>query len=186
MALKKYLLIVTVVSMFSFVFAALTPAPALARGPVNPQPCTNSVVDVALAVNAQTGEFSTLIAALSAVKLVKPLDCIPGKSKMFTVFAPTDAAFAKLGLNKDNIGTAFDKRTLRNILLYHLVFGKPLDAQTVLSRTQIRMANRGTVGVELNDNGAFLLSGNEPAKIIATDIRADNGIIHVIDSVLLP
>lgn len=186
MSLKKSLIIVTLVSMFSFVFAAFSPTPAMAANLPNQKPCTTSIADVAIAANAETGEFSTLIAALSAARLVKTFECREGKNKMFTVFAPTDAAFAKLGLNAENIGTAFDKATLRNILLYHVVRGKALYAGDVVSLSEIRMWKSGTVGVEVNDMGAFLLSSNDPSKIIATDIAADNGVIHVIDTVLLP
>jgi uncharacterized surface protein with fasciclin (FAS1) repeats len=186
MALKKSIIITTLVSMLVFAFAAFVPSTASARSMQNQATCTTSIVDVALAANAETGEFSTFIAALSAARLVKTFDCREGKTKMFTVFAPTDAAFAKLGLNKDNVGTAFDKGTLRSILLYHVVKGQALYAADVVTRSEIRMWKSGTVGVEVNDEGAFLLSSNDPSKIIATDIAADNGVIHVIDTVLLP
>lgn len=185
MALKKTTLIVTLVSMFAFVFAAFTPAPAMAKG-AKPAPCTTSIADIAIAVNQETGEFSTLIAALSATNLVSTFDCREGKNKNFTVFAPTDAAFAKLGLNKDNIGKAFDKRTLRSILLYHVVRGKALYAADVVAMPQLRMWLSGNVGVDVREDGVFLLSQNDPSKILTVDIKADNGVIHVIDTVLLP
>lgn len=135
-----------------------------------------SVVDVALAINAETGEFSTLIAAASCTNLVKPLDKKPG----ITVFAPTDAAFAELGLNADNICT-IPRKDLSNILLYHVAQGTLLSAD-VVAADEIRMGNGQTTSIAVNDEGAFI----NDAQIIAVDVVASNGVIHVIDAVLLP
>jgi uncharacterized surface protein with fasciclin (FAS1) repeats len=148
--------------------------------------CTTSIVDVALSVNAQSGEFSTLIAALSAAGLVSSFDCdSKGMGKVSTVFAPTDEAFAKLGLNAGNIGSAFPKGTLRNILLYHVTRGA-LPSSAVVATSSIRMRNGGTVGVSIEGSDVFLTSNNDPSKIIGLDVMADNGVIHIIDTVLLP
>jgi uncharacterized surface protein with fasciclin (FAS1) repeats len=182
MNFKKFALVVTLVTVFAMSFAAFAAVPALAKEK-EPRACENSIVDTALAVNAQSGEFSTLIAALSAANLVGRFDsCAKAK---FTVFAPTDAAFAKLGLNAQNIGSAFDKKTLRNILTYHVARGA-LFSGNVVNREEIRMLNRGTVGVEVMDGSVYLLSNNDPAKIITVDVATDNGVIHIIDTVLLP
>lgn len=135
-----------------------------------------TVVDVALAVNASTGEFSTLIAALVAADLVETLN----GDGPFTVFAPTDAAFAELDLNASNIGTV-PVETLRDILLYHVAPARR-DAASVTASSSIAMANGGSAPVEVNANGAFI----DGARIIDTDIEASNGIIHVIDAVLMP
>jgi transforming growth factor-beta-induced protein len=135
-----------------------------------------TVVDVAVAVNASTGEFSTLIAALTAAGLVDDLSS-PGP---FTVFAPTDAAFAAADLNAANIGSV-PVETLRSILLYHVVPGRLL-AQSVVGASSLTMVSGGTTSISLNGSNAFI----DDAQIVQTDIPASNGIIHVIDAVLMP
>jgi uncharacterized surface protein with fasciclin (FAS1) repeats len=139
-----------------------------------------TIVGAALAVNAETGEFSTLIAALQQAGLVSALN---GK-KQFTVFAPTDAAFAKLGLNAGNINTV-PKEALTKILLGHVKQGRLLAAD-VVAASQLRTLNGEFLKVSTSEAGAFLSSPKTPeAKIIATDVATRNGIIHVIDTVLL-
>jgi uncharacterized surface protein with fasciclin (FAS1) repeats len=137
---------------------------------------TPTIVDVALAVNAETGEFSTLIAAVLAADLAGTL----AANGQRTVFAPTDAAFAALGLDAGNIGT-LPVATLRNILLYHVSPGRRA-AAAVVSSTRLRMANGGFTTISLRDGGAFI----NDSRIVGTDVLAGNGIIHVIDAVLLP
>jgi uncharacterized surface protein with fasciclin (FAS1) repeats len=135
---------------------------------------TPTIVGTALAVNAQSGEFSTLISALSCTGLVKVLD---SKYVKFTVFAPTDSAFAKAGLNKDNVCSTFSKKQLTNILLYHVNIGQK-DASTVLARRALLMTNLQFAKI----SGATIAGQN----IAQTDIRTSNGIIHIIDGVMLP
>jgi uncharacterized surface protein with fasciclin (FAS1) repeats len=143
--------------------------------PATPTPA-ETVVDVALGVNEETGEFSTLIAALVAADLV---DTLSGAGP-FTVFAPTDAAFAAAGLNADNIGEV-PVETLRGILLFHVAAGR-LDAANVTTRTSVPMLSGSAAGIAVTAEGAFI----EEARIVQTDVAASNGIIHVIDGVLLP
>jgi uncharacterized surface protein with fasciclin (FAS1) repeats len=135
-----------------------------------------TIVGTALAVNQQTGEFSTLIAAVGAAGLGPALD---GK-RQFTVFAPTDAAFAKLGLNSTNI-VDVPQAALTDILLYHVVPGSRL-AEDVVTSDKIRMLNGGFNPITVNTNGAFI----GESKIVATDVKCSNGLIHIIDTVLLP
>jgi len=137
-----------------------------------------NIVDTAIAVNQANGEFSTLIAAVLAADpaVVKTLTT----QRQLTVFAPTDAAFAKLGLNASNIGT-LPKAALTQILLYHVAPGARTAAD-VVSSTQIRTLERGFLRVSLHDGGAYV----NDSRIVMTDIRTTNGIIHVIDAVLLP
>ena len=142
--------------------------PPPAKGP--------TIVDIALAVNAETGEFSTLIAALGEAGLVEALD---GR-RQFTVFAPTDAAFAKLGLNAGNIGS-LGEAALTDILLYHVSPGQRF-ARSVVSSRRVRMLNKGFTFPSVTADGAFI----NQSKIIAVDIDASNGVIHIIDTVLLP
>lgn len=136
-----------------------------------------NLVEVAVAVNGESGEFSTLIAALGAADLV---GAIAAKGQR-TVFAPTDAAFAKLGLDASNIGDAFTKEELAAILLYHVSPGRRYSGD-VVSATRIRMLSGGFTAVSLREDGAYV----NDSRIVAVDVEASNGIIHVIDSVLLP
>jgi len=132
-----------------------------------------TIVEAALAVNAETGEFSTLIAAVVRAGLVDTLN----GSRQFTVFAPTDAAFAKLGLNAGNIDTV-PLDALTNILLYHVAPGERFAAD-VVTASRVNMLNK-----------QFALIGEGPsiagAGFVATDVDVSNGVIHIIDSVLLP
>lgn len=123
------------------------------------------------------GQFNTLLAALEAADLVGTLS---GQGKgPFTVFAPTDAAFAKLPAGTVESLLA-NPEALKNILLYHVAAGE-LSAADVTSRTSLTMANGQTVAIS-TAGGAKINDSN----ITATDIGARNGVIHVIDTVLIP
>ncbi len=137
---------------------------------------TGTILDI-----AQSNEdFSTLVAAVDAAGLSGALGH-PGDT--YTVFAPTNAAFAALGADTINALLA-DPEALRNILLLHVLPGTVVDAETALSLVgfDIQAGNGETLNLTLED-GALLING---ATIIATDIQAVNGVIHVIDTVLLP
>ncbi len=149
-----------------------TPATQLARMPKNnAQP---SIVEIALSDD----NFETLVAAVVAADLV---DVLNG-NRHFTVFAPTDDAFAALGLNPDNVGD-LPVDVLTNILLYHVTRGDRL-SQSVVGAKQIRMVNGDLLFVE----GTTLVTPNNSANLVLDliDIDARNGIVHVIDTVLLP
>jgi uncharacterized surface protein with fasciclin (FAS1) repeats len=148
--------------------AACSDSPTAPAGP--------TVVEVAQSVNAQSGEFSTLLAAVVRAGLV---DELSGAGQR-TVFAPTDAAFAELGLNADNISTV-PVADLTAILLYHVAAGR-LPASDVVTRTSLTMAGGGTAAVRVENGEAYI----NDARIVLTDVEAANGIIHVIDTVLLP
>lgn len=148
--------------------------------PLQAKPSEPTIVEIALSVNAQTGEFSTLIAALSSAGLV---DALNGRGQ-FTVFAPTDAAFAALGLNAGNIGS-LDTATLTDILLYHVSRGRNF-SDAVLDKQRIRMMNGDFTFVTVNADGAFINDSQLLAAAGLIDIAASNGVIHVIDAVLLP
>jgi transforming growth factor-beta-induced protein len=139
---------------------------------------SGSIVDTALAVNAQSGEFSTLVAAVLAAD--PAVLARLSRTGQVTVFAPTDAAFAKLGLNAGNVGS-LPQGTLTQILLYHVAHGAR-DAADVVSSDRIRTLQGGFLHVSLHDGGAYV----NDSRILMTDIRTSNGIIHVVDSVLLP
>lgn len=148
--------------------------PALAKQPAK----SPTIVDVAIAVNSDgpfAGSFDTLIAAVLAADpaVVTTLS----SNGQYTVFAPTDAAFGDLGLDADNIGS-LPQDALTNILLYHVAKGERYAADVVTS-SQIRMLNGDFAMVD----GATI----DGANIIVTDVDAPkNGIIHVVDAVLMP
>ncbi len=133
---------------------------------------THTIVEIA----AADPRFSTLVTAVTAAGLVDTLNG-PGP---FTVFAPTNAAFAKLPPGTLEAVLA-DKQLLTNILLYHVVAGRAL-ASDVVKATSLNTLN-GVVSVTVRDGKVFL-NGN--VQIIITDIQATNGVIHVIDTVLIP
>ena len=132
------------------------------------------IVDTAVAA----GQFKTLAAALQAADLV---DVLKGKGP-FTVFAPTDEAFAKLpkgtvaGLLKPEA-----KGKLTGILTYHVVAGA-VDAGKVVKLSNAATVNGQRVDIAIKDGGVMI----DNAKVVVTDIKCSNGIIHVIDSVILP
>lgn len=154
-----------------------TPAPTAepTQAPVvepTPEPQPQTIVDIAVA----DGRFSTLVTALQAAGLV---DTLKGDGP-FTVFAPTDEAFAKLPAGTVEALLA-DIPALTDILLYHVANGKALAAD-VVGLSTVDTLNGIPVKVTVTDGKVFL---NE-SQVVITDIAADNGVIHVIDSVLLP
>lgn len=154
----------------TFVMAGCDEADPVA--PAGPE----TVVEVAVEANTASGEFSTLIAAVTAAGLVGTLEG-PGP---FTVFAPTDAAFAAIDLNASNIGSV-PTATLQEILLYHVALGRYTAAE-VTARDGLQMANGGTASISLAGGGARI----EGARIVQTDLEAGNGVVHVIDAVIIP
>jgi uncharacterized surface protein with fasciclin (FAS1) repeats len=140
----------------------------------NPKPGSQDIVDTAVAA----GSFKTLVAALKAAGLV---DTLKGKGP-FTVFAPTDDAFAKLPAGTvDELLKPENKQKLIAILTYHVVAGKVTAAQAM------KLSSAKTVnGESLNistDGGTVKIND---ATVTKADIMCSNGEIHVIDTVLMP
>ena len=137
---------------------------------------TGTIVDIALA----DPQFSTLVTALEAADLVSTL---ADEAAVFTVFAPTDDAFALLGTDTINSLLA-DVPTLTNILTYHVIGDQAIDAATAISLngSDVEMLNGDTVSVSVQDDVLYI---NDSA-VIAADVVATNGVIHVIDAVLTP
>lgn len=131
------------------------------------------IVDTAIA----DGRFTTLAAALTAAELVETLK---GEGP-FTVFAPTDDAFAKLPAGTVEALLA-DIPALTDILLYHVVSGEVL-AETVVTLTSADTVLGKPVSIKVMDGKVYL---NDTVEVIITDVKASNGVIHVIDAVLLP
>lgn len=130
-----------------------------------------NVVDIAKAA----GNFKTLLTALEVTGLDKAVRDL----KDITVFAPTDEAFAKLPAGTIDV-LLNDKETLSKILLYH-VSAEKLKAKKVLKSKEIKTLQGKTIAVSTKSDGAYL----NDSKIVATDLKGSNGIVHVIDSVLL-
>jgi uncharacterized surface protein with fasciclin (FAS1) repeats len=134
---------------------------------------TQSIAEIAI----NNGNFSTLVAALVCADLG---DAVSG-SRQLTVFAPTDDAFADLELDADNV-CELGAEALAPILLYHVVPGSRA-AQSVLPRTGERQLQTLAGGfLTVSTTGRI----NDAANVVAADIFARNGVIHVIDAVLLP
>jgi uncharacterized surface protein with fasciclin (FAS1) repeats len=145
-------------------------------------PKGSSLVDVAISVNTSgpfEGQFDTLIAAVLAAD-PGVLATLAGNGQ-HTVFAPTDDAFAKLGLNETNIGN-LSQETLTDVLLYHVAHGRRY-AESVVSASRIRMLDGGFV---FQSGGVLTDNLGRSSNIIVKDVEAANGIIHAIDAVLLP
>jgi uncharacterized surface protein with fasciclin (FAS1) repeats len=133
------------------------------------------IVDTAVAA----GSFKTLAAALGAAGLVETLK---GKGP-FTVFAPTDEAFAKLppGTVEDLLKPE-NKQKLIDILTYHVVSGKVM-AKTAVTLDKATALNKKDIALAVVDKALTL---NKSAKVVTADIQCSNGVIHVIDTVILP
>lgn len=131
------------------------------------------IVDVA----ASNKSFSTLVAAVKAAGLVETLK---GEGP-YTVFAPTDEAFAKLPKGTlESLLKPENKQKLVAILTYHVVPGKVM-AKDVKSG-KVKTASGSSFKMTVSKKGVWV----DKAKVVATDVKADNGVIHVIDTVILP
>lgn len=130
------------------------------------------IVDTAVAA----GNFTTLVAAVKAAGLVETLK----STGPFTVFAPTDQAFAKLPAGTVD-ALLKDPAKLKGILLYHVVSGKVM-AESVVKMNSAKTVQGGTVKIQAMGGKVML----DNAQVVKTDIATDNGVIHVIDTVILP
>jgi uncharacterized surface protein with fasciclin (FAS1) repeats len=128
------------------------------------------IVDTAVAA----GSFKTLVTAVQAAGLV---DTLKGKGP-FTVFAPTDEAFAKIP-KADLDALLKDKAKLTAVLTYHVVPGKVMAKDVKAGKVKTVQGSELTLGT----TGGVTVDG---AKVVKADIVADNGVIHVVDSVLMP
>jgi len=145
--------------------SAAAPVPGAARA---------DIVDTAVAA----GSFKTLAKALDAAGLVQTLKG-PGP---FTVFAPTDEAFAKLPAGTlENLLKPENKAQLRRILTYHVVSGDVTSADVVKLHSA-KAVSGDTITIATKDGGVMV----DNAHVVKADIEASNGVIHVIDTVILP
>jgi uncharacterized surface protein with fasciclin (FAS1) repeats len=132
------------------------------------------IVDTAIGA----GKFTTLAKALTAADLVATLK----GAGPFTVFAPTDEAFAKLpAATLQNLLKPENKAQLQRVLTYHVVPGKVMAADVVKMQSA-QTVNGASAAIAVRDGVVTV----EKARVVTTDIAATNGVIHVIDSVMLP
>lgn len=155
--------------------AALLTLPAMASAqPSVKEKGNKTIVDVAVAA----GNFTTLVKAVKAAGLVETLQ----GTGPFTVFAPTDAAFAKLPPGTIEALLA-DKEKLTAILTYHVVPGRVLAGDIIKANgAKPATVNGQKLDVVLK-NGKVYVNG---AQVVTADVTASNGVIHIIDTVLLP
>ena len=157
-----------------FTIAALANLLVAAAAPRSAEAQAKDIVDVAV----EAGSFNTLAAALTAADLV---DVLKGEGP-FTVFAPTDEAFAKLPEGTvEELLKPENKAQLAAILTYHVVPGKVMASEVVTLSSAVTV-NGQSVTITVDDSGVKV----DNANVIQTDIEASNGLIHVIDSVILP
>ena len=163
------------VSMGAKALIAMAAAVALAVPMMSADPGKGKdIVDTAVAA----GQFKTLATALEAAGLV---DTLKGAGP-FTVFAPTDEAFAKLPAGTvENLLKPENKEKLTAILTYHVVPGKVLAAD-VVKMSSAKTVNGQNIRIASGKDGVMV----DNAKVTKTDIVCSNGVIHVIDSVILP
>jgi uncharacterized surface protein with fasciclin (FAS1) repeats len=152
--------------------AATSLAATSAAAPAAPAQAKKNIVQTAIAA----GDFTTLASLLKQAGLARTLQ---GKGP-FTVFAPTDAAFAKVpSATLDALGK--DRAALRGVLLYHVVPGKVTAAKVVKLRSA-KTLNGQSVRIRVR-GGTVFVNG---ARVTSPDVMASNGVIHVIDRVLIP
>ena len=164
------------------------------RGPVPGKPGDQNIVEIALAVNAESGEFSYLLAAATCKYFDGAVVDLLTGSDRYTLFAPTDEAFAalqtELGIEEPSpeLTCTLDRATLFDVLAYHVTDGRRF-SNSVFNRNAVKM-------VEML-NGQYVITNpdltlndiaGQSVGVVPTlvNINASNGVIHVIDTVLLP
>jgi len=164
------------IAVLSLMVASLAFMPAAFAGHHNEgdHGMKKDIVDVA----AENGSFNTLVAAIKAAGLV---DTLKGEGP-FTVFAPTDEAFAKLPEGTvEMLLEPENKDKLASILTYHVVSGKVMSTDVVKIDSATTVQGQMLM-VEVVDGNVMI----NTAKVIMADVKASNGVIHVIDTVLMP
>ena len=160
--------------MSLFRLGAFGVASAIMAANILAAPAEKDIVDTAV----EAGSFKTLAAALKAADLIETLK---GKGP-FTVFAPTDEAFAKLPEGTvETLLKPENKAKLAAILTYHVVAGK-VEAKDAVKLKSAKTVNGASFNINVSDAGVMV----DKAKVVKTDIQCTNGVIHVIDAVILP
>jgi len=157
---------------FRFLFAAVVVIPlAFSHAPAQ---AADDIVDTAV----KAGSFTTLVAALKAAGLVQTLEG-PGP---FTVFAPNDAAFAKLPKGTvEDLLKPDNKAKLTAILTYHVVPGKIMSGDIKGKKMEVKTVEGSELAVDATDGVKV-----DNVKVVTADVVASNGVIHIVDTVLIP
>ena len=163
--------------ILAFVVALGSPAVSDARGF---KPGDRTIAEIAV---SDPDNFSTLVAALACTDLV---GAVADPDAELTVFAPSNAAFALAGLDAGNICSAFDKATLTTVLLYHVVGERRPSPSVINGKNKMITMLAGGAIYPAGNRSLTINANNSSVNIVAPDILASNGIIHVIDSVILP
>jgi uncharacterized surface protein with fasciclin (FAS1) repeats len=158
---------------FALMLMAVVPAAFATDEAPDDSSTSNTIVDIAVT----DGRFTTLVAAVQAADLAGALS-----GGEWTVFAPTDNAFAKLGLNADNIASSFTTAELTDILLYHVIAGEVNSDTALTVLGDVTMANGQKAGIKFVDGSIYV---NDDSKVIIADVNASNGVIHAVDTVIL-
>ena len=169
--------VILALAALAIVVAACSTAASPSPSPATPPPSESPALGDIVATADGAGTFTTLLAAAKAAGLVETLQ---GEGP-FTVFAPTDEAFAALPEGTLDSLLA-DPEALKKILLYHVVSGS-VKAADVVNLTSAPSVEGSPIAIAVKDGMVYL---NDAAKVTATDIMAANGVIHVIDQVILP
>ena len=154
-----------------------TPPPTTAAAPSTAPSASAAMTKDIVQTATEAGSFKTLLAAVKAAGLVETLQ----DKGPFTVFAPTDAAFAALPAGTLD-GLLKDPAALKKILLYHVVSGS-VTADKVVGLTSATSVEGSPIAISVKDGTVYL---NDSAKVMTADVMASNGVIHVIDTVVLP
>jgi transforming growth factor-beta-induced protein len=171
---RSVILAVTALAIF---VAACSTAASPSPSPATPAPSPSPELGDIVATADSAGTFNTLLAAADAAGLVETLQ----GDGPYTVFAPTDDAFAALPDGTLDSLLA-DPEALKQILLYHVVAGD-VKAAEVVNLASADTVEGSPIAIAVKDGKVYL---NDTAQVIATDIMASNGVIHVIDQVILP
>ena len=160
--------------------AVSTPSPAstnAASPSIAPSPSADAMAKDIVETATEAGSFTTLLTAAKAAGLVETLQ----GDGPFTVFAPTDEAFAALPAGTLE-GLLADKEALKKVLLYHVV-PAAVTADKVVGLTSADSVEGSPIAIAVKDGTVFL---NDSARVVTADVLASNGVIHVIDAVILP
>ena len=155
-----------------------SPAPTTATSPsAAPSASAAAMAKDIVQTATEAGSFSTLLTAVEAAGLVETLQ---GEGP-YTVFAPTDEAFEALPAGTLE-GLLGDKEALKKVLLYHVASGAVSSGQ-VVGLTSVDSVAGSPIAIAVKDGTVYL---NDSAKVVTPDVMASNGVIHVIDKVILP
>lgn len=169
--------VILAVTALAIVVGACSTAASPSPSPATPAPSPSPELGDIVATADRAGTFTTLLAAAQTAGLVETLQ---GEGP-YTVFAPTDDAFAALPEGTLDSLLA-DPEALKQILLYHVVSGS-VEAADVANLTSANSVEGSLIAIAVKDGKVYL---NGAAQVTATDIMASNGVIHVIDQVILP